>query len=323
MNTKHAIAVSLLGALLVSRPAMAAVPSPGQNVDPFYLKSLREGESQFQAKHYKEASESLEIAAFGLSAKKDALGRTRVWLALCYTYLNERAKAEQNLKSAQAILGTEGLRSIDLPEPAKTDLAKVLKIFLDAPPIPKPPAPETRKAPEITPTKINAATPLKNSAAPAGGPAAGLQTEALLRESIRREPRQADSYYALAKLLVEAKDPAAAKAALAKLLENNPAEIRGHLELGRIAYGERRLKEAEKSLEKFLELTDSVPAERRRIVEAMVFLALSAYLQGDTKKAQASLKDAPELNDPAFRAGLGLAADDMERLSRLLQRQDH
>jgi tetratricopeptide (TPR) repeat protein len=315
MNTKRFIAACLLLALFVLGLTATRAESRGQNIDPFYLQSLKMGESLFLAKRYKEASESLEIAAFGLASKKDGLARTRVWLALCYTYLNERVKAEQNLKSAQTILGTEALRSIDLPEPARTDLAKILKIFSpETPPVPKAPPVETTKASEVPAAKI--ATAL------AGEPAGGLSTEAMLRESIRREPRQVESYYTLAKLLVEAKDPAAAKATLNKLLENNPTEIRGHLELGRISYSERHLKDAEKSLEKFLELNKSVPAERRLVVEAKVLVALSAYLRGDTKKAQAVLNDAPELLDPAFRAGLGLAADDLERLSRLLLRQE-
>jgi cytochrome c-type biogenesis protein CcmH/NrfG len=108
---------------------------------------------------------------------------------------------------------------------------------------------------------------------------------------------------------------------LNKLLENNQAEIRGHLELGRIAFGERRLKDAEKSLEKFLELKNNVPIERHQVLEAKALLALSAYLRGDSKKALAALNDAPELADPAFRESLELAPDDLDRLSRLLQRR--
>ena len=104
-----------------------------------------------------------------------------------------------------------------------------------------------------------------------------------------------------------------------KLLENNPAEIRAHLEIGRIAYGERRLKDAEKALEKFLDLKNNVPMDRRQVLEGKVLLALSAYLRGDSKKALDALNDAPELADPAFRAGLGLPADDLERLTRLLK----
>ncbi len=323
MNTKVLLTAFLGLILLLPAPAAPGAAGCGQSIDPFYLQSLKDGELKFQAKRYKEASESLEIAAFGLHAKKDAFARTRVFLGLCYAHLNESAKAEQNLKSAQALLGREGLQSFDLPEPGKTDLAKALRIFgLDMPAAPKTelpadgtktPAPGAKKAAEVPPAKA-AIAPL------AAGADAGLSGEALLRESIRREPRQAGPYYALAGLQAEAKNFAGAKATLNKLLENNPAEIRGHLELGRIAYRERRLKEAEKSLEKFLELKNNVPVERRRVLEARVFLALSAYLRGDTKKARTALADTPELADPAFRNGLGLAADDLERLSGLLQR---
>ncbi len=324
MNTKRIFGAFMGLVLLLPGSAASKTADFGQAIDPFYLKSLKDGETQFQTKRYKEALESLEIAAFGLHANKDALARTRIYLGLCYAYLNESAKAEQNLKSAQAILGTEGLKSFDLPEPGKTDLAKVLRIFgLDKPAAPRADLPAGgTAAPAPAAKKVSEAPPNKAETAPAGSvTAAGLSSEAMLKESIRREPRQAEPYYALARLQVEAKDLAGAIATLNKLLENNQAEIRGHLELGRIAFGERRLKDAEKSLEKFLELKNNVPIERHQVLEAKALLALSAYLRGDSKKALAALNDAPELADPAFRESLELAPDDLDRLSRLLQRR--
>ena len=223
--------------------------------------------------------------------------------------MNDSAKSELNLKSALALLGTDALAAFDLPEPAKTDLAKAMRIFgLD-----KPTAPKAEKPTGGTPT----APPETKKAAEI--PAIKPSGEAELKESIRREPRLAEPYYALARLQIEANDPAAARATLNKLLENNPAEILAHLAIGRIAYGERRLKDAEKSLEKFLDLKNNVPMDRRQVLEGKVLLALSAYLRGDSKKALDALNDAPELADPAFRAGLGLPADDLERLPRLLK----
>ena len=305
-----AVFAALLGmGLFLQAPALPRAGYGGQAIDPFYLKSLKEGETQFQAKRYKEASDCFEIAAFGLHSKKDDLARTRVLLALCYAYLNDSAKSELNLKSALALLGTDALAAFDLPEPAKTDLAKAMRIFgLD-----KPTAPKAEKPTGGTPT----APPETKKAAEI--PAIKPSGEAELKESIRREPRLAEPYYALARLQIEANDPAAARATLNKLLENNPAEIRAHLEIGRIAYGERRLKDAEKALEKFLDLKNNVPMDRRQVLEGKVLLALSAYLRGDSKKALDALNDAPELADPAFRAGLGLPPDDLERLTRLLK----
>jgi tetratricopeptide (TPR) repeat protein len=309
MNMKAVFAALLGMGLFLQAPALPRAGYGGQAIDPFYLKSLKEGETQFQAKRYKEASDCFEIAAFGLHSKKDDLARTRVLLALCYAYLNDSAKSELNLKSALALLGTDALAAFDLPEPAKTDLAKAMRIFgLD-----KPTAPKAEKPTGGTPT----APPETKKAAEI--PAIKPSGEAELKESIRREPRLAEPYYALARLQIEANDPAAARATLNKLLENNPAEIRAHLEIGRIAYGERRLKDAEKALEKFLDLKNNVPMDRRQVLEGKVLLALSAYLRGDSKKALDALNDAPELADPAFRAGLGLPADDLERLTRLLK----
>ena len=76
-------------------------------------------------------------------------------------------------------------------------------------------------------------------------------------------PRDPLSYYELASHYLKNKDIANARKTLETLLVRNPAEIRGHLEIGRLEYAARNLKAAEKSLEKFLALTPSVRIEDR------------------------------------------------------------
>lgn len=317
MKRKYFQAVLILAVLAGMLP-LPAENAPGrQNTDPFYIKSLRDGETLYQARRYKEAAESLEIAAFGLFSRKDTLARTRVYLTLCYAYLNDRAKAEQNLNNARTILGLDGLLNYELPEAVRADWIKILRIFkVDSAPPPAPAAPNSRS--DASPA---AKTPApKPTPADSSGAAAGSGAIDSLKEAIRRTPRQADLYRELVRLQIEAKDPSGAKDTLHRLLENNPAEIQGHLELGRLAYGERSLREAEKSLEKFLSLKASITIDRRLIVEAEALLALSAFLRGDREKARTALKEASELADPEYRDKMNLSAEDRERLARLLQR---
>jgi hypothetical protein len=94
MNTKHVLAILAAAILLGTGPAGAG---SAQNIDPFYLRSLKEGEAHFQAKRFSQAAESLELAAFGLTSGQDQLARARVLLALAYGRLNESGKAEQYL----------------------------------------------------------------------------------------------------------------------------------------------------------------------------------------------------------------------------------
>jgi hypothetical protein len=320
MNKKDPGPIAALLAVLCFGAVLEAAANGRQNTDPFYLKSLKDGESFYQAKRYKEAADSLEIAAFGLFGNKDALARARVFLGLSYAGLNERAKAERNIKTAAAILGPEGWPRFDLPESVKTDLSKILRILkIDL--LPAAPSANPKAAEAALPDKAKAPeTPPVNAAVPKPDADSGSRNRAALKEEIRQAPRRPDSYFELARLEAAAGDAAAAKAALNKLLENNPAEIRGYLQLGRIAFSERNWKEAEKHLEKFLALKDSLTIDRRLVVEAQAVLALSAYLRGDVNKTLAALGNAPELADPAVRDGLSLDAADKERLVQLLRR---
>jgi tetratricopeptide (TPR) repeat protein len=276
-----------------------------QEIDPFYLKSLREGEALFQAGRYGEAARSFEMAAFGLFQRKDALARSRVFLWLCYARLNDRPKAEQNLRSALTILGPEGLAALEIPEGAKADLARALKnLKIEAFPAPSAGAPpRTVPLPETPPRGADRD-----------------KTLASLAESIRLQPRESGPYYEMGRLLADSGDYAAAETVYKNLLAANPAEIRGYLEWGKLAFRRRDWKNAEKRAEMFLKLSADVAADPRLLPEARAYLALAAAQRGDMNKAEAALRASPELADPAAAAALGLLGEDRERLASILRR---
>lgn len=297
--------------VLVSIEAVSSSTlASSQEVDPFYLKALADGESLFRAKSFSAAVSRLEIAAFGLYAQPAALGKARLLLGLSYAYLNDPAKTESYLKAAYAVLGPAGIAEISLPDSARADLLRLARTYkLDAPTIQAKAPP-----PDIKPSGPTA--PATSKSAPAT--VSSAQRSALEKE-IRDAPRQTASYYELAALHEAAGDRKSAGRVFRNLLANIPAEIRAWLEIGRLQYLDRSLKDAEKSLDKFLSLAADIPTDARMLVSARAYLILSAHLRGDGAKARQLVRDAPLLDD-ALIASLGLLPEDRDRLLRILGR---
>lgn len=307
----------VVAAILTTVLAGTAFGSPRQDIDPFYLQSLKTGETLFRSGNFREATSSLEIAAFGLFSKKDLLGRTRLLLGLCHGYLNDNASSEASLKAAYALLGPNGFAEADLPETARADLNKLLRRFkMEAVPSA---SSEPVKSP--APAEKTIVPALKTTPTEKSGTGSGSVIDMKeLQAEILRSPREAEAYYALARAQELSGDLTAARKTYQKLLTNNPAEVRAYLESGKVAYFQRSLKESERQIEKFLDLARGVRLDRLLSAEAKAYLALSAYLRGDTTKAQKTIRDAPELFDANLFDSLRLGPEDSARLVQLLGR---
>ncbi len=286
-----------------------------QEIDPFYLQSLKDGEAFFAERNFRDAAVRFDIAAFGLSQKKDTLGRVRVFLALCYDYLGDGVKAEENLKAAYSLLGPAGLASVAVPDRAKADLLKLLRrtrLDNDA-------AAKTEPAPPAAGETSASAGAEKPALKETRKEPVRLSIQEL-EEIIAQDPRQNASYYDLARLYTEAGKLRSARKVYQKLVDKNPAEIRGYLELGKIAYRERSLREADKHFEKFLSLAKSFPLDIGLIAEAKAYSALSASLRGGSSQALRILQGAPELQEPGVLEALPLDDKDRTLLLQLLER---
>jgi len=290
-----------------------------QEIDPFYLQSLKDGEALFAERNYRDAAVRFDIAAFGLSQKKETLGRVRVFQALCYDYIGDRSKAEESLRTAYALLGPGGLAAIAIPDQAKADLLKLLRrTKFDSEPAAKTePAPPTAGD---TVTSDAAEKPALKENPPRTEE--GALSIDRLEEEIVQYPRRIASYYDLAHLYAEAGNLRSARKVYQKLVEKNPAEIRAYLEMGKIAYRERSLREADKHFAKFLSLARSFPLDINLIAEAKAFSALSAYIRGDASTALKILEGAPELREPGVLEALSLDDEARGLLVRLLERLD-
>jgi tetratricopeptide (TPR) repeat protein len=294
----YAVAVSLV--LLAGWP----VPSAGQEADPFYRKLIESGEKSYLSKNYTEAIRSLEIGIFGVSAEKPLQARGYVFLALCRKALGDKEAAAANLASAANLVGWDALRSMDLQAEAKAQLEQLLPGQSPAPAAPPTPAPKT----EVLPS---AAAP------PATVPPDSKSPLDDLRRAIETDPRNAGPYYELALAYRENLELDKALKTLEGLIDRNPAEIRAHLEIGRIHYFAGRYKPAERALEKFLSLAANLNLEDRFRDEGRALLLLAASARGDKKKTTRLLTEFEELFRPDRLERLTLDASDLARLKSL------
>jgi tetratricopeptide (TPR) repeat protein len=261
------------------------------------MRCLSEGETLLQSKQYRPAADSFEIAVFGLAAWKEQQARARAGLGLAFYFLNDRLRSEEALKAAVAAIGAERLTALPLPEQVKADLLRLLRFFKLNAPLP-PPGPSSERGPS-----------------PSTAPA---DTKAL-EEAILKEPRRSELYLELGRARLAAGDARAARTVYERLLRENPSAVRGYLELGKIAYLERRFRDAEKEIERFLELAPDQNLEAALLVEARAYLCLAAFLRGDARKSERVLRQSPEpLTEDAIRA-LGLREEDLDRLLRILK----
>jgi tetratricopeptide (TPR) repeat protein len=314
IQKKSALIVLLIGTIILLLPDSAR-PAAGQDTDPFYRKTLENGETSYLAKSYEEAVRNLEIAVFGLAKEKTLQARGYVFLALSRAALQQKDLSAENLTSAITLIGGDELRAMNLPESVKAELEKLLASSSghDSGPHPVSPPPPQKKEIETLPI----VQPQPESPAPVPKTAPAISRVDRLREAMKTNPRDPLSYYELASHYRENEDIADARKTLETLLARNPAEIRGYLEIGRLEYAARNLKAAEKSLEKFLALTASVRIEDRLRDEGRALLLLSAWLRGDAKKTAKLFA----LSEDLFQAGrwddLSLDAPDKERLRAL------
>jgi len=314
---KNGVPVWILGAILCfSIPARAAFP---QETDPFYRKWLETGEASYFVRNYTQAVEYLKIAAFGLSRDANLQARAHVFLALCLTALGENAAATASLTSAAGVVGWDALEIMDLPGEAKSRLETLLRGIPRTTVIAPQPTPvlEPEKTLTVSPPSQPELPPAETRAADA--PPADARTIPDLRREMEADPRNPDPYFELARRFREIGDSDSALETLENLLDETPAAIRAHLEIGRLEYLAGNPKSAIGSLEKFLSLTGNVPVEERFRDEGTALLLLSLTAKGERKKAARLLQTSGDLFRPERFERLTLDPADLERLRALLK----
>lgn len=332
MNIKNRPACPLPGRILAVVLLFSAFRpfASGQTTDPFYHKWLESGEISYFARNYARAVEYLEIAVFGLARHKEPLVRGYVYLALSRTALGQSEPAAAALAAAANIVGWDGLRTMDLRFEARKELDKLLAKSSPPPPTAAKPSTENKKTEEASPPVEILPLPDQNrteepppetppATLPEPHPETGVPSIGDLRRIIETDPRNSGPYFDLAFVYRQIRDYRNARETLEELLDQNPAEIRARLEIGRLEYLADDPKAAVKSLEKFLSLTADVPVEERFRDEGRALLLLSLARKGDQKKVARLLETSGDLFRPERFDKLTLDPADLERLRTLRQ----
>jgi len=286
-----------------------------QKIDPFYLKLLKDGENSYLTHNYKDAAKELEVAVFGLYQHKSLAGKAYIYLGLCYSHLNDQKRSEQCLKNALGLLGKDEFPSLEIHASARTELERLVKSFKLESSL-WPTVPENASKKEIPKTQA-LKTPVGQTQQKKAEVKIDKKSIQELEKIIQDDPRRVELYYAIAQFYEQNDNFKAAKNTLQLLVENNPAEVRGHLELGKIAYQERNYKEAEKKFETFLQFAQSLPTEEKILAEAKLYLILSSYLRGDLKKLRRLLQESQEIFFSGIISDLPFSLPDKERLQTI------
>jgi len=266
----HFFAAGVLGIALLCCSLLYS-----QQIDPFYPRQLREGETLFLAQDYKEAIKTLEIAAFGLHREKKLLGKAYVYLSLSHYYLKNYEDCEHYLRKAVELGGEEGFESLDLKmeEHIRSDLEKLIDHFkLRKKEEKKEPEKVLKKPPEAEP-KIK--KPLKKEE---------IEHIQELEKSIKAQPRNVSLYYELYELHRENNNLKAAKKVLESLVKKNPNEVKAFRLLGLINFQGRKYKDASKNFEQILKLSKRVQIDETLLLETKVNLTLCYKRHRETKK---------------------------------------
>jgi len=242
--------------ILVVIICLAFSPLYSQQIDPFYLKLLKDGENSFLAKNYKDAIKELEIAAFGLHNEKKLLGKTYIYLALSYYYLKDKEKLERYLKSAFELLGNEGLVSLELDESARLDLKKLLDFFKLSL--------KKEKRPEETKTRPREE---KSSSARVKD----------LEKRIKAEPKNASLYFELYELYRQKYNLQAARKVLQDLTQKSPNEVRAFFLLAKIDFSQKNYKHALQGFHKVLKPSAEVQVSRELNLKSTIFVTLCLF----------------------------------------------
>lgn len=249
------------------------MPSSGasQEIDPFYLQRLENGERSFIDGNYETAIKELDIALFGLQTSKRLKAKALLYLGMSHFYLSDNEKARTCLKESKDLLGMEGLRAMITDESIwyylNRSMLELKLIEPDTNPMSETAAPP-RKHMEIENPDSNAKTIEKD-----------------LEKQIKASPQDVALYYVLYEHHVENGDIRAAKKTIANLIKSNPNEARGYLLMGKIQYKQKDLNAAEKNLQKVFELQNKVNVEEHVLLDAIIYQILTARLKGDKNRA--------------------------------------
>lgn len=206
-------------------------------VDPFYEKLFQDGQYFYKEANYAEAIKNFEIAFFGFIDHPDHL-------AQCYAYLTVSHYLQKNLDRSRYFVDeikhlnlVDRLNSTSLPDGLFDKYTEVVSYLVGI---------DSRSRPSrLPPSSPSTAqqTPLPRASFSAAH--ASLESEIRqLKEAIKKDRQNSDSYLRLSVLYFGQKKIGLAKSTLKDLIKVSPNSGSAHFELGKILIAEKKPKEA-------------------------------------------------------------------------------
>jgi tetratricopeptide (TPR) repeat protein len=246
------MAIGLFGVMLFSYPLLW-----GQEVDPFYLKLLNEGEKSYLDKNYKQAIKKLEIAVFGLSGDNNLVGKAYLYISLSHLQLKDRENCELNIRKALDLVGVEGLEKLKIDESARDDLKRIIDYF-------KIGKEEEEEEPEEEKPKKPEEKVLKSRVEE-------------LEKKIEAEPQNLAYYYELYELYRGKNNVKAARKIIQELIKNNPDELIGPYLMGKIEFSQNSHADALRYFNQVLKPFEEIEKENVLVIKSLIYVSLCLH----------------------------------------------
>lgn len=291
-------AIGLLGVMLLSNLLLWS-----QEIDPFYLKLLREGEKSFLNKNYKVAIEELEIAMFGLHGDKNLLAKAYIYIILSYRSLKDVGKCEEYIKKAVKSVNLEELNNLEIDTSIRNEFENLLNYFESKGKKEEPIKPPEK--PQIKPPKINT-----KPEEPEKKPVKTKYQE--LEERIISEPQNLTPYLELHELHRKNNDVKAARKVIQDLIKNNPEERIGPYLMGKIEFSQSNYADALTNFKQALRLSEKIQLENVVNVKTLIYISLCLY-HLDRKELQGSFVKLIKNNTSDEQLRLILREEELEK----------
>lgn len=249
----------------------AALRLYSQDVDPFYLRSLSQGEKLYLSAKYREALKKFEIAAFGFIKEKPLRTKALLLSSLCSFHLKNYTTSEAFMRNALELSGDSGFAGLNLPPEITAEVDSLVIRF------------KFKKSPakKETKTKLSQTTP-PSQKKPAAKPAQGVikpgkESAKKLEKEIKGNLRKPSLYYRLYAIYRESGKTKNARKTLQKLIRYNPHEIKGYVLLSKLEFRLHKYKASLNYCRKILESSSKNKVTHETINAAFIYSVLCNY----------------------------------------------
>ncbi len=261
-KTVKFLVIGFFGVILFSSPLLWS-----QEVDPFYLKLLNDGERAYLDKNYKQAIKVLEISVFGLSGDNNLVGKAYVYISLSHLQLKDRENCELNIRKAVELVGAEGLEKLEIDESAQDDLKRIIAYFQIG---------KEEEEEEPAEEKPEKEKPAENKPKKPEEKVSNSRVEEL-EKKIEAEPQNLAYFYELYELYRKENNIKGARKVIQDFIEHNPDELIGPYLLGKIEFSQNNHAEALNYFNQVLKPFEEIEAENDLVIKSLIYVSICLH----------------------------------------------